>query len=152
MEFCQLRVDDGGIGGGGQREEKRDWKWVVAPNWDKSAHRKGENSLEKCLWGGGGAKREEQTVLSHALFLREEWKVTWCVQTGSGAHPASYSLGTGGSSLELKRPRREAGHSPPSNAEIKNAWSYNTTPQYAFMAWCLVNKKHRDEFTLPLLW
>jgi len=23
----------------------------------------------------------------------------------------------------------------------KNAWSYTSTPQYAFMAWCLVKKK-----------
>jgi hypothetical protein len=37
-------------------------------------------------------------------------------------------------------------HSPPSSAEVKNAWSYTATPQYAFMAWCLV--KHRDNFTL----
>jgi hypothetical protein len=29
-------------------------------------------------------------------------------------------------------------HSPPSNAEVKNVWSYNSTPQYAFMAWCSV--------------
>jgi hypothetical protein len=28
----------------------------------------------------------------------------------------------------------------------KNAWRYTSTPQYAFMAWCLV--KHMD-FTLP---
>jgi hypothetical protein len=27
----------------------------------------------------------------------------------------------------------------------KNVWSYTSTPQYAFMAWCLV--KHRDNFT-----
>jgi hypothetical protein len=41
-------------------------------------------------------------------------------------------------SLVVKRPRREADHSPPSNAEVKNAWSYTSTPQYAFMAWCSV--------------
>jgi hypothetical protein len=28
----------------------------------------------------------------------------------------------------------------------KNAWSYISTPQYVFMAWCLV--KHRDKCTL----
>jgi hypothetical protein len=27
----------------------------------------------------------------------------------------------------------------------KNAWSYSSTPQYAFIAWFLV--KHRDNFT-----
>jgi hypothetical protein len=48
-------------------------------------------------------------------------------------------------SLGVKRPRREANHSPPSSAKVKNAWSYTSTSQYVFMAWCLV--KHRDNFT-----
>jgi hypothetical protein len=39
-------------------------------------------------------------------------------------------------SLEVKRPGCEADHSPLSSAEVKNAWSYNPLPQYAFMAWC----------------
>jgi hypothetical protein len=43
------------------------------------------------------------------------------------------------------RPGREADHSPPSSDEVKNAWSYTATPQYAFMVSCLV--KHRDNFT-----
>jgi hypothetical protein len=47
--------------------------------------------------------------------------------------------------LGVKRPGREADDSPPSSAEVKNAWSYTFTPQYVFMAWCLV--KHRDNFT-----
>jgi hypothetical protein len=69
------------------------------------------------------------------------------VQNGSGAHPASYPMGTGGGALSLgvKRPGREADHSPPSSSDVKNAWSYTSTPQYCFMAWCLV--KHRDNFT-----
>jgi hypothetical protein len=51
----------------------------------------------------------------------------------------------------VKRPGREADHSPPSNTEVKNAWSYTSSPPYVFMAWCLV--KHRDNFALflPLL-
>jgi hypothetical protein len=48
-------------------------------------------------------------------------------------------------SLGVKRPGHEAGHSAPSSAEVKNAWSYTSTPQYALMACCLV--KHRDNFT-----
>jgi len=62
-----------------------------------------------------------------------------------GPTQGSYSMGTGGSFPGLKRPLREADHSPPSSSEIKNAWRYTTTPQYVFMAWCLV--KHRDKFT-----
>jgi hypothetical protein len=48
-------------------------------------------------------------------------------------------------SLWVKRPGREADHSPPSSVEVKNAWSYTSAPQYVFMALCLV--KHRDNFT-----
>jgi hypothetical protein len=47
----------------------------------------------------------------------------------------------GALTLEVKRPGREADHSPPSSAEVKNAWVYTTTPPYFFKAWCLV--KHR---------
>jgi hypothetical protein len=45
------------------------------------------------------------------------------IQTGSGAHPASYSVGTGCSSAGVKRLGREADNSPSSSAEVKNAWS-----------------------------
>jgi hypothetical protein len=65
------------------------------------------------------------------------------VQNGSGAHPAPWVPGA--LSLGVKRPGREADHSPPSSAKVKNTWSYTSTPQYVFMAWCLV--KHRDNFT-----
>jgi hypothetical protein len=41
-----------------------------------------------------------------------------CVQTGSAAHPASCTAGTGGSFPGGKaRPRRDADHSPHSSAE-----------------------------------
>jgi hypothetical protein len=44
-----------------------------------------------------------------------------CVQTGSGAHLASYPVGTGGPFPGGKaRPGRDADHSPPSSAEVKN--------------------------------
>jgi hypothetical protein len=45
------------------------------------------------------------------------------VQAGSGAHPASHPMCT-----EVKRPGHEANHSPPPNAEVKNAWNYTSTP------------------------
>jgi hypothetical protein len=44
-----------------------------------------------------------------------------CIQTGSGAHPAPYPMGTGGSFPGGNaRPERDANHSPPSSAEVKN--------------------------------
>jgi hypothetical protein len=42
-----------------------------------------------------------------------------CVQTGSGAHPASYLMGTRILPLDIKRPGRAADHSPPSSTEVK---------------------------------
>jgi hypothetical protein len=62
------------------------------------------------------------------------------VQNGSGAHPASYPMGTMGSFPEGKAPGREADHSLPSSVEVKNAWIYTSTPPYVFMAWCSVKK------------
>jgi hypothetical protein len=41
----------------------------------------------------------------------------------------------------IKRPGREADHSPASSVEV-NAWSYTSTPQYIFMACCWI--KHYD--------
>jgi hypothetical protein len=51
----------------------------------------------------------------------------------------------GALSLGVKWLGCEVDHSPPSNAKVKNAWSYTSTPQYVFMAWYLV--KHSDNFT-----
>jgi hypothetical protein len=55
----------------------------------------------------------------------------------------SYPMGTGGRAVSTgaERPRREVDHSSPSNAEVKNAWSYTFTPPYVFTACCLI--KHR---------
>jgi hypothetical protein len=52
----------------------------------------------------------------------------------------------GALSLGLKRPGREADHSPPSGAEVKNAWSYTSTPQYVFMTWCFVKDRDNVNF------
>jgi hypothetical protein len=41
------------------------------------------------------------------------------VQTGAGAHPASYAMGTD--------------HSSPAIAEFKKTWVYTSTPPYVFM-------------------
>jgi hypothetical protein len=68
------------------------------------------------------------------------------VQTKSRVHIASYSIGTGGFYPWTKRPERQTDYSPPPIAEVKNERSYTFTPQYVFIALCLV--KHRDNFTL----
>jgi hypothetical protein len=50
----------------------------------------------------------------------EDFSSSPCVQTGSGAHPASYPMGTGGPFPRSKAwPGHDADHLPPSSAEVK---------------------------------
>jgi hypothetical protein len=48
----------------------------------------------------------------------------FCVQTGSGVHPASCTKGTGGKA----RPRRDAGHSPHLVPRSRMSRSYTSSP------------------------
>jgi hypothetical protein len=48
----------------------------------------------------------------------------------------------GALSPEARRPGRD--HSPPSSAEVRNVWSYTSTPTYVFMTWWLI--RHKDSF------
>jgi hypothetical protein len=51
----------------------------------------------------------------------KDFSSSLCVQTGSGAHPASCTMGTGGPFRGGKaRLGRNADHSPPSSAEVNN--------------------------------
>jgi hypothetical protein len=53
--------------------------------------------------------------------VAEDFYSSFCSQTGSGAHPASCTMGTGDPFPGGKaRPGRDADHSPPSCAEVKN--------------------------------
>jgi hypothetical protein len=51
----------------------------------------------------------------------EDFSFYLYVQTGCGAHPASYTVGTGDVFPGAKtRPGRDGDHSPPSRTEVKN--------------------------------
>jgi hypothetical protein len=54
-------------------------------------------------------------------------------QTGSGAHPASYSVATGVYSRVVNWKRREADHSPLSNVEVKDSRRSTASPLYALV-------------------
>jgi hypothetical protein len=71
------------------------------------------------------------------------------VLTCSGIHPASHQLGTGGSSPGIEQPVREADHSPPSSAEVKNAWSFTSSPP-VYLHGVIV--MYRGYFTFTLLY
>jgi hypothetical protein len=79
-----------------------------------------------------------------------------CVRTDSGVQPGSYPMGTASFSSGAKRPWRESDHSPTSCTEVKNVWSYTSTPQYVFMVCCLICKawnlvKRRENILFYLL-
>jgi hypothetical protein len=75
--------------------------------------------------GSSGSIVSDYGLDNRAIEVRsptgaEDFSSSLCVQTGSGAHPASYPVGTGGPFLGGKaRPGRDADHSPPSSAEVK---------------------------------
>jgi len=72
------------------------------------------------------------------------------VQTGTGAHPASYTMGTG-SFLGLKRPGRGVDHLPPSTAGVKETvdlYSYSSGPSWPVIWWPL---PFTFTFTITLL-
>jgi hypothetical protein len=72
------------------------------------------------------------------------------VQNGSGAHPAFNAMGTRGSFPGVKRPGREADHSPPSNAEVKECVElYLHSPNTP--SWRGAELKRSAGTTLPLL-
>jgi hypothetical protein len=70
--------------------------------------------------------------MSLGLYWESEYKPDISMKnwkkTDSGANPASYPMGTGGSFTGVKRPGRDADQSPPSSAEVKNMWSYTSIP------------------------
>ena len=54
------------------------------------------------------------------------------VQTGPGAHPVSYTMGTGFLSPGVKRPGRDVDHPLHLAPKLKEYYSYTTTPPLGF--------------------
>jgi hypothetical protein len=64
---------------------------------------------------------DDQAIAVRSPAEAKDFSSVLCIQTGSDAHPASCSMGTGGPFPSCKaRPGRDADHSPPSDAEVKN--------------------------------
>jgi hypothetical protein len=72
------------------------------------------------------------------------------VQNGSGAHPASYPMGTGSSFPGVKRPGREADHSPSSSTEVKE-WVELYLHSSNTPSWCRAQLQHRENFTFTFI-
>jgi hypothetical protein len=71
-------------------------------------------------------------VASQRVFIVVEYISLWTQSGNFWIHPRKYYntqiIIPWALSLGVKRPGREADHSPPSSAEVKNAWSYTSTP------------------------
>jgi hypothetical protein len=66
-------------------------------------------------------KFDDRAIEVRSPAEAKDFSSTLCVQTGSGAHPASCTMGTGDPFPWTKaRPGRDADHSPPSSAEVEN--------------------------------
>jgi hypothetical protein len=64
---------------------------------------------------------DDRAIVVRSPAWAEDFSSSLCVQTGSGAHPASCTMGTRGPFPGGKaRPGRVADHSPPSSADVVN--------------------------------
>ena len=100
----------------------------------------GDTQTAYCLWLGyelEGPGFESRG--GEVLFLFSK-----TLQTAPGAHPASYSIGTG-VLPGLKLIERDADHSPQSSAQVKNEWSCTPTPPIC------PHGMDRDKFNFYLL-
>jgi hypothetical protein len=84
-------------------------------------------------WTSGRSKfdpRQRQKDFSSSL----------CVQTGSGAHPVSCTMDTGGPFPGVKeRPGRDADHSPPFSAVVENEYELYLL-SLEVPSWCVVGQ------------
>jgi hypothetical protein len=55
------------------------------------------------------------------------WVTGWTIEALGPTRPPIQWV-AGALSLGVKRPVREADHSPPSSAEVNNEWNYTSTP------------------------
>jgi hypothetical protein len=66
---------------------------------------------------------DDRTIEIRSPAEAKDFYSSLCVQRGSGAHPASCTMGTAGPFPGAKpRPGRDADHSPPSSAEVENEY------------------------------
>jgi hypothetical protein len=100
---------------------KEDWDILVCfsiikkrgPTFSKqTAESKWDNGCIKCTFLSTNGISE---VLGTVHF---KMKISAPVQTGPGAHPATYTMGTGFFPGSKERPGRDAEHSPPYSAVV----------------------------------
>jgi hypothetical protein len=81
-------------------------------------------------WYSGGLRAEWSWV--QVLVGTGNFSPTTASRQALGLTQPPIQWVSGVCSLGVKRPGREPDYSPPSNAEVKNVWSYNSTPPIRF--------------------
>jgi hypothetical protein len=77
-----------------------------------------QGSLVSIVYGYG---LDDRPIEVRSLAGAKDFSSSLCFQTGSGAHPASCTVGTGGHFPGCKAwPGHDANHSPPSSAKVMN--------------------------------
>jgi hypothetical protein len=79
-----------------------------------------------------------------------QWQAFVSSRTALGPIQPPVQWIPGALSLGVKRPGREADHSPPYSSDVKNAWSIHPLPQYASMLWCSVKNKAQGQLYIYL--
>jgi hypothetical protein len=98
--------------------------------------RSSSKSTRKAAAQLGISRCSVQQILKNLnLYPLKKKSLLHIIQTGSGVHPTSYKMGTGGSFLGVKRQGREADHSPPISAEVKKMRISIFPPPYT-SSWC----------------
>jgi hypothetical protein len=90
-------------------------------------------SIDECVYRSVGIGRYSDGLRAGLLGFnssqRQDISLLHSVQTGSGTHPSSYAMGTGGFFPRgVKQSGRETDHSPPSSAEDKNDGALSPLP------------------------
>jgi hypothetical protein len=93
-------------------------------------------TVSQCSSGSivSGCGLDDRAIEVRSLAEAKEFSSILCVQTGSEAHPASCTMGTGGPFPGDKaRPGRDADHSPHLLWRSRMSRSYTPSPPRAFM-------------------
>jgi hypothetical protein len=80
------------------------------------------------LWAG------RQRVRSLCAGRGQGFSLNHAFHVGSGVTQPTIQCVPGEISSRIRRPGREADHSPLTSAKLKNIWIYTSTPPYIFMA------------------
>jgi hypothetical protein len=99
-----------------------------------------------CIWRAGIAQWYSAGLRAGWLGVRDPAGTGWL---GIFLFTTASRLALGPNQPPIKRVPQALALGimwPGREAEVENAWSYTSTPQYAFIVWCSV--KHRDTFTI----